>query len=255
MEVHHHPKAENKGFKEYFFEFLMIFLAVTLGFFAENIREHRVERSREKQYITSMIADLKKDSAYLQLCLNEFIPAHEMYFDSLIDLLQQDDPGKLGKKIYFYFINATTWSYNYIPTQRTLSQLRTSGFTLIKNELVADMLSELEIDYAVYNEKNHFVQGLQNDIDQYAFVFADKSVVASLRKKQFSENFYEALSITDVPSVVFSKLPNVEDLKKYIETLTKYNYYLKTGLQAEYIRIYLSITRTIKFLQKEYHLA
>ena len=40
MEVHHHPNVEKKNFKEYFLEFLMIFLAVTLGFFAENIREN-----------------------------------------------------------------------------------------------------------------------------------------------------------------------------------------------------------------------
>ncbi len=33
MEVHHHPQVEKKNFKEYFLEFLMIFLAVTLGFF------------------------------------------------------------------------------------------------------------------------------------------------------------------------------------------------------------------------------
>jgi len=39
MEVHHHPHVEKKGFKEYFLEFLMIFLVVTLGFIAENIRE------------------------------------------------------------------------------------------------------------------------------------------------------------------------------------------------------------------------
>ena len=31
MEVHHHPHVEKKNFKEYFLEFLMIFLAVTLG--------------------------------------------------------------------------------------------------------------------------------------------------------------------------------------------------------------------------------
>ncbi|KAA9041153.1 histidine kinase [Ginsengibacter hankyongi] len=30
MEVHHHPHVEKKGFKEYFLEFLMIFLAVTI---------------------------------------------------------------------------------------------------------------------------------------------------------------------------------------------------------------------------------
>jgi cell division protein FtsB len=38
MEVHHHPHVEKKNFKEYFLEFLMIFLAVTMGFFAESIR-------------------------------------------------------------------------------------------------------------------------------------------------------------------------------------------------------------------------
>ncbi len=51
MEVHHHPNVEKKGIKEYFLEFLMIFLAVTLGFFAENIREKITDRAIEKEYM------------------------------------------------------------------------------------------------------------------------------------------------------------------------------------------------------------
>lgn len=51
MEVHHHPHVEKKGIKEYFLEFLMIFLAVTLGFFAENVREHFDEEKTTKQYL------------------------------------------------------------------------------------------------------------------------------------------------------------------------------------------------------------
>jgi hypothetical protein len=39
MEVHHHPDVEKKSFKEYLLEGLMIFIAVSLGFFAEQIRE------------------------------------------------------------------------------------------------------------------------------------------------------------------------------------------------------------------------
>lgn len=35
----------HKKFKEYFWEFLMIFLAVTLGFLAENIRASITDRS------------------------------------------------------------------------------------------------------------------------------------------------------------------------------------------------------------------
>ncbi|HLX93198.1 MAG TPA: hypothetical protein VKR32_16050 [Puia sp.] len=40
MEVHHHSRVEKKKFKEYFLEFLMIFFAVTMGFFAESYRKH-----------------------------------------------------------------------------------------------------------------------------------------------------------------------------------------------------------------------
>src|ERR1700753_926412 len=51
MEVHHHPHVEKKNFKEYFLEFLMILLAVTMGFFAESIREHFTEKTNAKEYL------------------------------------------------------------------------------------------------------------------------------------------------------------------------------------------------------------
>jgi hypothetical protein len=51
MEVHHHPNVENKNFKEYFLEFLMIFLAVTLGFFAESLRVNIVENKKLHGYM------------------------------------------------------------------------------------------------------------------------------------------------------------------------------------------------------------
>jgi hypothetical protein len=39
MEVHHHPDLHHKkkNFKEYFLEFLMIFIAVTMGFVSKSI--------------------------------------------------------------------------------------------------------------------------------------------------------------------------------------------------------------------------
>ena len=43
MEVHHHPHVEKKGFKEYFLEFIMIFLAVTMACIGENMREQLCE--------------------------------------------------------------------------------------------------------------------------------------------------------------------------------------------------------------------
>jgi hypothetical protein len=40
----------------------MIFLAVTLGFFAENIREHVADNAKEREYVLSMIANAATDT-------------------------------------------------------------------------------------------------------------------------------------------------------------------------------------------------
>jgi hypothetical protein len=63
MEVHHHPEVEKKGFKEYILEGLMIFLAVTMGFFAETIREGISESAKGREYIRSFAQDLRRDTA------------------------------------------------------------------------------------------------------------------------------------------------------------------------------------------------
>ena len=87
MEVHHHPKVEKKKFKEYLLEFLMIFLAVTMGFIAENLREDIVNNNKEKDFIVSLKEDLKIDTAALQ----SVIPENQRQFeklDSLYTLLQ-----------------------------------------------------------------------------------------------------------------------------------------------------------------------
>src|SRR3954463_181382 len=58
--THHHSKEE-KRFKHYVFDFLMLFLAVVAGFFVDNAREHYVEVQRESQFIHSMSDDLRAD--------------------------------------------------------------------------------------------------------------------------------------------------------------------------------------------------
>ncbi|GAC1598346.1 MAG: hypothetical protein NVS3B19_20490 [Ginsengibacter sp.] len=77
MEVHKHPHhvTHAKKWEEYLLEFLMIFLAVTLGFFAENIREHFAEKRNANQYLNAYHNDLiqnqltikRYDSTYLSL--------------------------------------------------------------------------------------------------------------------------------------------------------------------------------------------
>ncbi len=91
MEVHHHPHVEKKNFKEYFLEFLMIFLAVTLGFFAENVREYFGDASKEKQYVYSLYDDMRQDSIRISSSL-AFTSKQIQKIDSLIYIINQPSP-------------------------------------------------------------------------------------------------------------------------------------------------------------------
>ena len=98
--AHHLHNAPGKNFWHYFFEFLMLFLAVTLGFFVENEREHLIEHKREKILIKEMLEDLRKDTAYLHLCVSYFVPNHIRMMDSAINLLKQKGNEKDRKKYF-----------------------------------------------------------------------------------------------------------------------------------------------------------
>jgi len=125
MEVHHHPEVEKKGFKEYIFEGLMIFLAVMMGFFAESLREHIADKHREREYMISMVEDLRSDTVTLSALV-----AHEKsritMADSLIRLLYSANVKQEGNNIYFFARNISV-VYQVIFNDRTRQQLKNSG--------------------------------------------------------------------------------------------------------------------------------
>jgi hypothetical protein len=141
MEVHHHPHVEKKNFKEYFLEFLMIFLAVTMGFFAESIRENLADHSKEKEYIKSMIADLKNDTTLLRDVVANNIK-RVLGIDSLSLLLNKPSLSlEDEKRIYIlnsrYISNVSQMDWN----DGTIRQLLTSGnLRLMSGEGISDSI-------------------------------------------------------------------------------------------------------------------
>src|SRR5205809_3013266 len=133
MEVHHHPHVEKKNFKEYFLEFLMIFLAVTLGFFAENVREHIADDEKGKQYIQSLYNDMGQDSINLKTVI-AFTGRQIKMFDSLISLIHHPLPDSNNINQLYFFARLATRIFDFEPTDRTILQLNNSGnFRLIRN--------------------------------------------------------------------------------------------------------------------------
>ena len=143
MEVHHHPKVGNpahgetgKKFKEYFLEFLMIFLAVTLGFFAENIREHFANKNHEQEYISSLYQDLSTDEARLPVLINSIQFQQLSAAASLPVLFKNINTTTPANKIYFLLRGMIRQQgIQAFINDRTISQLKNSGeMRLISNK-------------------------------------------------------------------------------------------------------------------------
>ncbi len=102
MEVHHHAHTARKKWTHYFWEFLMLFLAVFCGFLAENQREHYVEHLRAKDYATSLWNDLKEDTSEINggIRQNSFMIST---FDSCISIgIKNIDNPTIPGKFYYY---------------------------------------------------------------------------------------------------------------------------------------------------------
>lgn len=95
MEVHHHPDLHHnrKKFKEYFLEFLMIFLAVTMGFVAENIREHFVENKIAHQNLEDYRNDLLQNEKEFKYYINQ-LPGMLPMYDSIVSIFYSKNENK-----------------------------------------------------------------------------------------------------------------------------------------------------------------
>jgi hypothetical protein len=130
MEVHKHPHhvTHKKKWGEYFLEFLMIFLAVTFGFIAENVRERITESHREKEYAQQLYSELKEDSIVVANKIAErkrkekameYVASY--FTDSSLDNLPERFYPALTMSLYL--VNR----YAFEPKDGMLSQLRNSG--------------------------------------------------------------------------------------------------------------------------------
>jgi hypothetical protein len=100
MEVHHtHHPTHKKKWSEYIIEFVMLFAAVTLGFFAENVREHQIIEHKTELNLQSIILDLKKDSLLIQERIKEYENA-TFYLEKLNDLYLEYQLNTLSKNEY-----------------------------------------------------------------------------------------------------------------------------------------------------------
>lgn len=142
MEVHHHPHAEGKRLKHYLFEFFMLFLAVFCGFLAENFRENQVEKERERQYIISLVADLKDDIVTIDQQVQTDQTSLALS-DSLCLFLDSPDMARKNSDGIYYTARVGNRRSPLVNNNRTFDQLINSGgFRLIRKSETSNRIMD-----------------------------------------------------------------------------------------------------------------
>lgn len=157
-------------------EFLMLFLAISLGFFVENYREQIIEDKRELDFVNSFKNDLKNDISELDdLILRR--KEREIQIDSIYFIFKNKKFNEYSNDLYFYARYLPRPS-RFFANNASIDQLKNSGsLTLIKNQKVIDTLlgyndNFLFIDY-IREREEYLVQRIFDQIniifDPYVF--------------------------------------------------------------------------------------
>ena len=138
MEVHHHSHHPKK-WKEYITEFLMLFLAVSLGFMAENIREHQIEKQREIAYLQNVHEDLKLDL----IKIDDVISSNTIRLQAMDTLFQLINNNTITNEDVYYYIRNLALRATFESSHVGLDQIKSAGgLRMVKNPEIISGIQE-----------------------------------------------------------------------------------------------------------------
>ncbi|MBP6687163.1 MAG: hypothetical protein KA160_04825 [Lacibacter sp.] len=260
MEVHHHahdPAAPHhkKNWKSYFWEFLMLFLAITLGFLVENQREHYIEHIRAKEFAKSLVQDLQSDTTAITIQKK----SSEIFIavtDSLLTLSKRKLEGRDATQFSFY----TRFMYWTVPitwNRATFEQIKNSGsLRYFKNYKLLEKLmkynalvNEIEGEYSNHQTRGNMLLKLINEIidPQYHHDLSKfRLITLDTMSGETKENYFSV------------KTESMENKRKEIREMLNMTVVqqrnLRYGIDTRYILAKELANELIGDLKKEYHL-
>ena len=250
MEVHHSHHHGQKRFKDYLSEFFMIFLAVTAGFFAETIRENISNKEREKEYIHSMISDLKTDTSKLASIDNNY-RIFIKYQDSLMKNFKLLE-GNFKVPLFLYLSSLSGYP-DFIYTDGTIQQLKNAGgMRLIRKRPAMDSIlaydaavKEALIDEEELDKKFYDVQNNRDQIINFRLLFDSTG------------NSKDPIKITQVLTRMQNEKVDIllthdkVALNHFFNSIHSYSF-LCSLVKSDMAHTNIKATRLIQYLQKEY---
>jgi hypothetical protein len=247
MEVHAHSHTARKKWTHYFWEFLMLFLAVFCGFLAENQREHMLEHQREKQYMRSLLSDLSADTS----SLNTSFPRKQgriNAIDSVFRYFLSNPESKTISGRMFRTIRRTNYDYRFTRNNITINQLKNAGgMRLIQNKEVADSISVYDLrceQTALYYEL--YTISAQTGARQFEKLFNAIDLLP-----YYIANTSEGI-VANIPDSIVIRI-NTGDLNDQLNFMMQEKAYARQEI-SRYKELKQRAERVMELIKKKYHL-
>lgn len=133
-----------RAVSEHFFDFLMLFLAISLGFIVDNYRDDREKTKLSTTLAKDLLTDLASDSIAIDKMLSNG-HTKERILDSLFDLVDADRNNKNDTLLYRYsaFVRDIPW---FDKHDATIKLLLNSGSLSYFTNIASLAITDYDID-------------------------------------------------------------------------------------------------------------
>ncbi len=249
MEVHAHTHSERKKWYHYFWEFFMLFLAITAGFFMENQREKLIEKRRAHEFAESLIADLKKDTSQFISDLKQ-IDFVAPRIDTFRILAQTKNINDFPGGTWYYYARFTSWYFSFNSNNATIEQLKSSGsLRYFKNKEVINAIAQYDrICRSIKELYNYEQPVINNTIELRNKIFNaanfDPVMNFNTSREKIDSFMQKEIKFLNNSTAMLIELANYCQIT-VVDYKTRKAYYLKALKLASDL---------LNFLRKEYHL-
>ena len=241
MEVHHHPQLEHnpKPWKEYLLEGFMIFIAVMMGFIAENIREDISNKEHVRHLTAQLVRDLRADTGQINVGYKGVADMMKSN-DTLFAMLQQPIAKIDLKKLQLLIANAHS-IFLFHPAMGAVSA--------IKNEIHLKQFANSKMigfiaDYERHIELAHTIQDI---LMQYQRTYLDPF----LRSHFTPANLDTAFTDTPAPTSQMRNLTQA-DLTQLATDMVLIKISLREQLRDNNF-IKDDVVHMLKYVKEQYH--
>ncbi|MEI9920359.1 MAG: hypothetical protein WDO14_16430 [Bacteroidota bacterium] len=185
-----------KNWKHYIFEFVILFVAVMAGFWADNWREKLSDAKREKEYLRFLISDLKSDKNKLN-DLKGNLEYRNAYLDTLIAEFNLENLKNKSRELHFYAMNVSmiVSVSGLDPTDGAFTLLQNDGFRVIQKRSIIDSVflyyegvRRINNHYNELLESNHEMLSTMMDIFDFKVFNKQWNPLISMKFKRSEGN-------------------------------------------------------------------